>query len=65
MTGVQTCALPICSDPLQRAKAIVKAVENWKDPKIIAEVSTGLGQPMDGIDVRQLDEKQLLSLRGW
>lgn len=53
------------SDPLQRAKAIVKAVENWKDPKIIAEVSTGLGQPMDGIDVRQLDEKQLLSLRGW
>jgi len=53
------------SDPLKRAKAIVKAVAFWNDPKIIAEVSTGLGPAMDGIDVRQLDEKQLLSVRGW
>jgi len=53
------------SDPLKRAKAIVKAVAFWNDPKVIAEVSTGLGPAMDGIDVRQLDEKQLLSVRGW
>ena len=53
------------SDPLKRAKAIVKAVAFWNDPKIIAEVSTGLGPAMDGIDVRQLDDKQLLSVRGW
>lgn len=53
------------SDPLKRAKAIVKAVAFWNDPKVIAEVSTGLGPAMDGIDIRQLDDKQLLAGRGW
>ena len=31
-------------DPERRAKAIVKAVENYEDNKIIAEVATGLGK---------------------
>jgi pyridoxal 5'-phosphate synthase pdxS subunit len=53
------------SNPAQRAKAIVDAVTNYKDPKVLAEISKGLGEPMPGIDVRQLDEKQLLALRGW
>jgi pyridoxal 5'-phosphate synthase pdxS subunit len=53
------------SDPTQRAKAIVDSVANYDQPAILAEISTGLGEPMPGIDIRQLDEKQLLALRGW
>ncbi|RPJ07817.1 MAG: pyridoxal 5'-phosphate synthase lyase subunit PdxS, partial [Spirochaetaceae bacterium] len=53
------------TDPAPRAKAIVDAVLHFNDPAILAEISRGLGEPMPGIDVRQLDEKQLMSLRGW
>ncbi len=53
------------ADPQPRAKAIVEAVTYFNDPKALAEISRGLGEPMPGIDVRQLDEKQLLALRGW
>jgi pyridoxal 5'-phosphate synthase pdxS subunit len=53
------------ADPQPRAKAIVDAVTYFNDPKALAEISRGLGEPMPGIDVRQLDEKQLLALRGW
>ncbi len=52
-------------DPLARAKAIVMAVTHYDDPKIVAKVSEGLGEPMPGLDVRQLEEKDLLSTRGW
>lgn len=37
-------------DPEKRAKAIVKAVENYNNPKIIAEVSEDLGEAMVGIN---------------
>ena len=53
------------AEPKLYAEAIVKAVTHYKDPKIVAEVSKGLGEPMSGIDVRTLSEEQLLSLRGW
>jgi pyridoxal 5'-phosphate synthase pdxS subunit len=53
------------SDPRQRAKAIVEAVLNYNKPEVLAEISAGLGEPMPGIDIRQLNEKQLLALRGW
>lgn len=36
-------------DPAARARAIVKAVAHYNDPKVLAEVSTGLGQAMVGI----------------
>ncbi len=36
-------------DPVKRARAIVKAVAHFNDPKILAEVSTGLGDAMVGI----------------
>jgi pyridoxal 5'-phosphate synthase pdxS subunit len=52
-------------DPAVRAKAIVKAVTHYKDPKVLVEVSRGLGEPMPGIDVAGLDEKEMLSTRGW
>ena len=44
-------------DPERRAKAIVKAVENYEDNKIIAEVATGLGKAMSGINEEELTIK--------
>ncbi len=44
-------------DPERRAKAIVKAVENYEDNKIIAEVATGLGKAMFGINEDELSIK--------
>merc|ERR1711967_109680 len=35
--------------PAERAKAIVQAVTHYKDPKVLMEVSTGLGPAMVGI----------------
>lgn len=44
-------------DPERRAKAIVKAVEKYEDNKIIAEVATGLGKAMFGINEDELKIK--------
>ncbi len=52
-------------NPSARAKAIVKAVTHFNDPKILAEVSKGLGEAMVGIGVSQLSEKERLADRGW
>ena len=52
-------------DPAERAKRMVDAVTFWNDPEKLVEVSTNLGEPMVGIDIRQLDEKDLLATRGW
>ena len=52
------------SDPEKRAKAIVKAATHFEDPKAILEASEELGEAMKGIDVRQLEEKDLLQTRG-
>ncbi|OGO49913.1 MAG: pyridoxal biosynthesis lyase PdxS [Chloroflexi bacterium RBG_16_68_14] len=52
-------------DPAKRAHAIVQAVTHYQDPKIIAEVSRGLGEPMRGLDVRSLAPEELLATRGW
>mgnify|MGYP000277148720 FL=1 len=53
------------SDPEKRAKAIVKAVAYWQDAKVLAEVSAGLGEPMSGIDLRDLAPQERLAERGW
>lgn len=53
------------SDPAVRAKAVVAAVTYYDDPRKVAEVSRGLGEPMPGIDVRTLSEKEMMALRGW
>jgi len=52
-------------DPARRAKAIVEATTHYTDPKIIAEVSKGLGDAMVGIGVSQLAEGERLAVRGW
>jgi pyridoxal 5'-phosphate synthase pdxS subunit len=53
------------SDPERRARAIVKATTHYNDPKAVLEASEELGEAMKGIDVRQLEEKELLQTRGW
>lgn len=41
-------------DPVKRAAAIVKAVTNYNDAKLIAELSTGLGEAMVGINEHEI-----------
>src|SRR5580704_4872368 len=53
------------SDPDARARAIVKATTHYKDPKVVLEASEELGDAMKGLDIRQMDEKDLLQTRGW
>jgi pyridoxal 5'-phosphate synthase pdxS subunit len=52
-------------DPDLRAKAIVEATTHFQDAKILAEVSTGLGEPMVGISSASLPDSERLEVRGW
>ena len=51
--------------PEVMAKAIVEAVNNFDDPKALAEISKGLGLPMKGLSVNQLPREEILQTRGW
>lgn len=42
-------------DPAKRAKAIVEAVANYKDAKLIAELSEDLGEAMVGINENEIE----------
>lgn len=42
-------------DPAKRAAAIVKAVTNYEDAKLIAELSTDLGEAMVGINEQEIE----------
>ena len=50
-------------DPAERGYAIVQAVTHYNDPKILAEVSKGLGEAMVGISAKSLPEEQLMAPR--
>nr|WP_277998272.1 pyridoxal 5'-phosphate synthase lyase subunit PdxS [Zhaonella formicivorans] len=52
-------------DPAKRAKAIVRATTYYNDPKIIAEVSEDLGEPMVGIEIDKIIEENRMAKRGW
>ena len=51
-------------DPAARAHAIVQAVTHYQDPKIIAEVSRGLGEAMRGLELSEIPQEKLLAGRG-
>ncbi len=53
------------SNPELMAKAVVEAVNHYTDPKVIADVSKGLGDAMPGLDVKTLREDERLAERGW
>ncbi|MDX2065195.1 MAG: pyridoxal 5'-phosphate synthase lyase subunit PdxS [Fimbriimonadaceae bacterium] len=49
----------------RRARAIVESVLFYREPKRLAEISKGLGEPMVGINVSSLPEFQRMAGRGW
>ena len=51
-------------NPQAYAKAIVEAALHYDDPKILAKISEGLGEPMDGIDTSKMEEKLKMQTRG-
>ena len=53
------------TDPRARANAIVQAVTHYNNPEVLLEVSTGLGEAMPGIDMKDLPEAQQIQHRGW
>jgi len=52
-------------DPKIRAKAIVEATTHYDNPKIIAQVSEGLGEAMKGIEISQISAAERMQDRGW
>ncbi len=52
------------NDPDKRSRAIVKAVQNWKDPSVLLEVSRGLEEGMKGIAIDFLEKKDMTQFRG-
>ena len=52
-------------NPAKRADAIVKATTHFNNPKILAEVSRNLGEPMVGRQVTDIPKEDLIAQRGW
>jgi pyridoxal 5'-phosphate synthase pdxS subunit len=52
-------------DPAPRAAAVVKAVTHYRDAKLLAEVSRGLGEAMPGLEIGTIRREELLAARGW
>ena len=42
-------------DPARRAKAVVEAVKNYNNPKLIAEISEDIGEAMVGINEQEIE----------
>ncbi len=53
------------NNPKIRAKAIVEATTHYDNPKIIAQVSEGLGEAMKGIEISQIAPAERMQDRGW
>jgi pyridoxal 5'-phosphate synthase pdxS subunit len=52
-------------DPETRARAIVKAATYYKNPVKLLEACEELGEPMRGIDIREMEETEKMAVRGW
>jgi len=53
------------ADPPARARAIVIATTHYRDAKVLAEVSDGLGEAMPGLEISRLKPEEMLQARGW
>jgi pyridoxal 5'-phosphate synthase pdxS subunit len=53
------------SDPVVRARAIVKATAYFNDPAKVLEASLGLGEAMPGLEISEIPPEQRLAERGW
>ena len=63
--GFPAAGLPQAFRPEKRARAIVEATTHYDDPDVLARVSRGLGEAMRGIEIKDIDEEQLIQFRGW
>jgi pyridoxal 5'-phosphate synthase pdxS subunit len=52
------------NDPAARAKAMVRAVTHFRDPKVLVEISAELGEGMKGLEMSQIPESERLAARG-
>jgi pyridoxal 5'-phosphate synthase pdxS subunit len=52
-------------NPSRKASAIVEATTHFEDPEVLAKVSRGLGNPMSGTAVGDLEDRQKIAGRGW
>jgi pyridoxal 5'-phosphate synthase pdxS subunit len=52
------------ADPASRAVAIVRATTNYNDPAVLAEVSVGLGDAMEGIEAAKMALDDKIQFRG-
>ncbi len=52
------------ANPQKVAEAIVKATMNYDDPKVLAEVSRGLGEAMPGLEMSTLTQADRMQERG-
>jgi pyridoxal 5'-phosphate synthase pdxS subunit len=52
-------------DPARMANAIVQATTHFDNPRIVADVSKGLGAPMRGLAMEAIPEQERLAVRGW
>jgi pyridoxal 5'-phosphate synthase pdxS subunit len=52
------------ADPPARARAIVEAVTHFRDPDVLARVSSGLKEAMAGLEIGPIAESELLQTRG-
>jgi pyridoxal 5'-phosphate synthase pdxS subunit len=53
------------ADPTSRARAIVEATTHFRDPEVLARVSSGIGDPMRGLSAAGIAPEELLEARGW
>ena len=53
------------SNPKKIARAIVEAVANYNNPEILAKVSEDIGEPMHGLEIKEIAPENLLAERGW
>jgi pyridoxal 5'-phosphate synthase pdxS subunit len=53
------------NDPAARAKAIVDATLHYDDPKLLAEISKGLGEAMPGLEIATIRREERMQERGW
>ncbi len=52
------------ADPTARAAAIVKATHHFDNPAILVEVSRGLGEAMEGLEISTLESAERMQERG-
>jgi pyridoxal 5'-phosphate synthase pdxS subunit len=52
------------ADPAPRAKAIVAAVKHYNDPQVLVDVSRGLGEAMQGLEIAGMAPEERLAGRG-